>query len=157
MQATWLDTGMPVLFTTALAVCSLEPVTTITIQGVLHVVCGVLLSVCNVARDVNLSDILQPSLCDVTCETVTDLMTAHVNARRGLCMINVLGVDLVDVLVEACVGDAAQLLVLAAGAERAECRIVLDHHHLPGRTPSWDGTYLVKVAAASKPKVHLCF
>ena len=95
MQATWLDTGMPVLFTTALAVCSLEPVTTITIQGVFHVLCGVLLSVCNVARDVNLSDILQPSLCDVTCETVTDLMTAHVYARRGLCSINVLGVDLV--------------------------------------------------------------
>ena len=84
MQATLWGFGVPILLTTALAVCSLHPVATIAIQGVLHLLCGAFFSVCNVAIDVNLHAILQAPLCDVSCETLMDLMTARVYAPRGL-------------------------------------------------------------------------
>ena len=84
MQATWLEIGVPICFTTALAVCSLHPVAIMTIQGVLHVVSGVLLPVCNVAIDVNLNAILQTPLCDVSYEPFMDVMTACAYAVRGL-------------------------------------------------------------------------
>ena len=70
VQTTLSGFGIPILFTTALAVSSMNPVATLAIQGVLYVTFGLLFSVVNVAADVNLHSILQEPLCDVSCERV---------------------------------------------------------------------------------------
>ena len=82
LQATWSGFGIPILFSTALAVSSMHPVATVAIQG--HVGCGLFFSISNVAIDVNLHAVMQEPLCDVNCATVMDPMTACVYAPRGL-------------------------------------------------------------------------
>ena len=84
VQTTLSGFGIPILFTTALAVSSMNPVTTLAIQGVLYVTFGLLFSVVKVAADVNLDSILQEPLCDISCESFIDLMIACVYAPRSL-------------------------------------------------------------------------
>ena len=85
--------GVPIRFTSALTVCSLNPVTTVVIQGLLHLVSGLLLSLSSVAVDVNLEALLQEPLCDISCETIKHMMTARVCSPRGLTRSDAIGID----------------------------------------------------------------
>ena len=73
--------------------CSLNPVTTVVIQGLLHMVSGLLMSVSSVAVDVNLEALLQEPLCDISCETIMHMVTARVCAPRGLKISDAIGID----------------------------------------------------------------
>ena len=95
LQATWWTMGVPILFTSALTACSLNPVTTVVIQDLLHMVSGLLLSVSSVAVDVNLEALLQEPLCDISCETIMHMVTARVCAPRGLKISDAIGIDYV--------------------------------------------------------------
>ena len=93
MQAFWWTMGVSILFTTALTVCSLNPVTTVVMQGMLYIMSGLLLSLSSVAVDVNLEALLQEPLCDISCETIMHMMTARVCSPRGLTTSDAIGLD----------------------------------------------------------------
>ena len=93
MQAFWWTMGVSILFTTALTVCSLNPVTTVVMQGMLYIMSGMLLSLSSVAVDVNLEALLQEPLCDISCESIMHMMTARMCSPPVLTTSDVNGFD----------------------------------------------------------------
>ena len=75
---------MTIQFTTALTVCSPNPVLTVVMQGMVHVTSTLLLSSSSIAVDVNLAALLQQPLCDTSCQTIMHIMNSRVCIPRGL-------------------------------------------------------------------------
>ena len=84
MQMFWWIMGVSILFTTALTVCSPNPVITVVMQGMLHIMSVLLLSWSSIAVDVDLEALLQEPLCDSSCQTLMHIMTSNVCFPRAL-------------------------------------------------------------------------